>query len=633
MFHFRPGLAVPILLLSLFLSGCSDSVNITRSVTVHRGAVNGVSVERDGKNLVIYGDPYSDIKKSEMILFTHFRRDVVWAGKDLVNNGSYAVAPEGEMQYFTKSDSLWTDYSLARFHDYYCQTTKFGFMPLKADRYVTGGDIITWQGIDFRVLNTPGYTRGAVSYMAEIDGKKFAFTGDLIYGEGKIFDLYSFQDSFHEIRGYHGYAARVVQLLSSLRAIAAERPDFIVPSRGPVIRDAETAVQRLIQSILQLYSNYMSISAYRWYYPEQMNVLADSIFGSSDSVAWMPYSSVILRDPPSWYQHVSNSNLVFSYDSSAFLIDCGAKDAFDEILKMHRTGRLKRLDGIFITHYHDDHTDLINDIVREFGCPVYVTEELKDILENPSSYHLPCLTTDPVTNLTIMESGEQMRWKEFTLTFNYFPGQTLYHDAVLFEKDNGESIFFAGDSFTPAGIDDYCLLNRNLLHHGTGYFYCLDMLKRLPDRVLLANQHVEPLFAFSREQLEHMTDLLYERTQILKELLPFDDINFGIDEQWARIYPYGQKVSPGGSLDYSVKIFNHSDVAKTFTLEPEKTAGFNVDPKRTSILIGPQAEGEQNFRVKVSSQVNPGVSLLFVTVKYDGWDLHEWCEGLVEISR
>ena len=134
------------------------------------------------------------------------------------------------------------------YHDYYCQTTKFGFLPLKADRYVKGGDIIKWQGIDFRVLDTPGYTRGAVSYIAEIDGKKFAFTGDLIFGDGKIFDLYSFQDSFSEIRGYHGYAARVGKLISSLQRIADQKPDFIVPSRGPVIRDTDAAIHKLIRN-------------------------------------------------------------------------------------------------------------------------------------------------------------------------------------------------------------------------------------------------------------------------------------------------------------------------------------------------------------------------------------------------
>ena len=112
-----------------------------------------------------------------------------------------------------------------------------------------------------------------------------------------------------------------------------------------------------------------------------------------------------------------------------------------------------------------------------------------------------------------------------------------------------------------------------------------------------------------REQLDHMTDILTERTRILKELIPFDDINYGIDEQWARIYPYGQKASPGGSLEYSVKIFNHSGVAKTFFLEQEKAEGFKVEPEKASIVIGPQSEGEQKFKVSVSGEVASGISL------------------------
>ena len=502
-----------MVLLSVLFTGCSHSVRLSPGLSLVPGAVNGVVVNKEGKKLVIYGDPCNRIKRSDMILFTHFRRDVIWAGKALVKNGSYTIAPAGEKEYFAAGDSMWRAYSRARFHDYYCQTTKFGFFPVRVDRYVTGNDTIKWQGIDFRVLDTPGYTRGAVSYIAEIDGRKVAFTGDLIYGEGKILDLYSLQDSWHNIRGYHGYAARIEKLISSLKLIAAEKPDLIIPSRGPVIKDPVKAIQKLTASLVQLYRNYLSITAYRWYYPEQIREISDSIAGSSSSVAWMPYSSVIVRKTPSWYKHISNSNLVMADDSTAFLIDCGAREALDEILKMKHSGRLKELDGIFITHYHDDHTDLINDVVKEFGCPVYATKELKDILENPSAYHMPCLTARPIPNLTVVESGSSMKWKDFTLTFNYFPGQTIYHDAVLFEKAGGESIFFAGDSFTPSGIDDYCLLNRNLLHPGTGYFYCIDMLKKLPENVLISNQHVEPLFAFSREQLDHMTDVLIDRTR------------------------------------------------------------------------------------------------------------------------
>jgi len=620
-----------IFLLPVFFLHYSYSQKISQSVRISSRAVNGVFIERNGKTLVVYGDPKDEIEKAEMVLFTHFRRDVVWAGRNLVQKGSHSVVPAGEKAYFTRGDSILTKFAVTRFHDYYCQTTKFGNLPLKVNRFVKGGEILKWQDLDIKVLSTPGFTRGSVSYIADIDKKKFAFVGDLIFGDGKIFDLYSFQDSLQGIGGYHGYATRLGQLVTSLQLIAEEKPDFIIPSRGPIIKDPVSSIQKLIDRVRLVYQNYLSISAYRWYFPERMNILSNHVLGPSGRVDWMPFSSVIQKNPPAWYMHISNTNLVFAEDSCAFLIDCGTKDAFEEIVKLKQSGRLKNIDGIFITHYHDDHTDLINKVVKEFGCPVYVTSELKDILENPAAYHMPCLTNDPIHNLTIIQNDQKMYWKDFTMTFNFFPGQTLYHDAVLFQKTNGEAIFFIGDSFTPSGIDDYCLLNRNLLHPGTGYLYCLDILKKLPENVLLSNQHVEPLFSFSHQQLDHMTNLLLERNAIFKELFPWDDVSYGVDEQWAKVYPYGQKANPGKTVEYKVIIFNHSDKPKTFTISPKIIKGFSIEPNNASLIIEPQTESEQTFKIKISKQIPPGVSLILFNVKFDSWDLREWCEAIIEI--
>jgi len=620
-----------ILLLSALLIQCTDSQKLPQSVKVNSGAINGVVIEKNGRNLLVYGDPDDEIENAEMVLFTHFRRDVVWAGRKLVERGALAVVPDAEKAYFTIGDSIWANFALTRFHDYYCQTTKFGIIPIKVSRFVKGGEILKWQDLDIKVLNTPGYTRGAVSYIADIDDKRLAFVGDLIYGDGKIFDLYSFQDSFDDIRGYHGYAARVGKLLSSLQLISDQKPDYIIPSRGPVITDPEAAIQKLINQIRLVYKNYLSISAYRWYYPERMDSLAAHILGYDEAKEVMPFLSMVEENPPSWYMHISNSNLVFADDSSAFLIDCGVKDVFSRLKNMKQSGRLKSLDGIFITHYHDDHTDLINDVVKEFGCPVYITKELKDIIENPSAFNLPCLTSESITTLTIMESGQKMSWKDFILTFRFFPGQTIFHDAVLFEKNNGEAIFFIGDSFTPTGIDDYCLLNRNLLHKDFGYLLCLDVLKSLPEKLLLANQHVEPLFAFSRKELDHLTNTLNERNVLLKDLFPFDDASYGVDEQWVSIFPYEQKASAGETIEIIVKTFNHSDKAKTYIIEPLTQQGFIVEPEMNSVVIEPLSEGLAVFKIKVSNQLLPGVSLLLFNVKFDNWDLREWSEALIEV--
>jgi glyoxylase-like metal-dependent hydrolase (beta-lactamase superfamily II) len=623
----------PILIFALsvlFVPYCW-SQRLSTSVWVSSDAVNGVIIKRNGKTLVVYGDPKAEIKKADMVLFTHFRRDVIWAGRNLVQSGAHAIVPAAQKPYFTRADSIWQRSTRARFHDYANQTTKVGILPVNVHRFVRDGETLKWQDIDIKVLSTTGYTRGSVSYIADIDNKRLAFTGDLIYGDGKLFDLYSFQDSLPGIDGYHGYAARLGQLVKSLELIASQKPDFLIPSRGPIISDPLKSIEKLIGRIHSLYKNYLSITAQRWNHTDRMITLSTHVLDSPNIVEWMPFASVIENRPPSWYRHIGSSKLIMAKDSTAFLIDAGLKNVVDELLRLKRSGRLKRLDGLFITHYHDDHTDQINEVVREFNCPVYVTKELKDILENPAAYNMPCLSTDTIPNLVIMDEGQQISWKEFKLTFSYFPGQTLYHDGMLCEKNNGEAIFFVGDSFSPAGLDDYCFQNRNWLHPGTGYLYCLDVLKKLSANVLLSNQHIQPLFRFSPQQLEHMTTTLQERNIILKDLLPWDDINYGTDDQWIRLYPYGQKMTRGKTITYTVKIFNHSDVTKTFVIEPALPEGFTMKGHITPLVIDPRMEGERTFEVKISKRASSGVSLVLVNVKFDDWDLREWSEAYVEL--
>lgn len=622
-----------IILLSVFFTPYTYSQEISPGVRIVPGAINGFFIERNGKTLVVYGDPNGELKKADLVLFTHFRRDVIWAGRELVGKSAHAVAPAAERPYFISGDSIWTKFAVSQFHDYANQTTKIGILPLDVHRFVIEGDTLNWEGIPIRVLNTPGYTRGSVSYIADIDGKRFAFTGDLIFGDGKVFDLYSFQDSLPGIDGYHGYAVRLGQLIKSLTHIADQKPDFLIPARGPIIYNPNEAISKLIERIRALYQNYLSITAQRWNHTDRMITLSNHILGGPNSVEWMPFSTVIENNPPSWYHHVNNSNLIMEEDSTAFLVDCGTKKSLEELLKLKQSGRLKKLEGLFITHYHDDHTDLVNEIVREFGCPVYVTKELKTILENPAAFHMPCLSEISIQNLTIVQEGQTMAWKDFTLTFFYFPGQTLYHDGLLCEKSNGEAIFFAGDSFSPAGIDDYCLQNRNLLHPGTGYFYCLDLLKNLPPHVLLSNQHIEQLFRFSTQQLDHMTTVLQKRSAIIKDLIPWDDVNYGTDDQWVRIFPYAQKLGRGQTITMSVKIFNHSNVSKTFAIEPIAPKGFIVQRKIEQLVIGPRMELERTFKVKISQHASGGIYLLLLNVKVDDWDLREWSEAYIVLSE
>ena len=107
-----------LLILSLVgQSYCAEVIQLSEHVSLIPGPVNGVSIERDNAHLVIYGDPGGKIKKAEMVLFTHSRRDVVWAGRQLVENGAMAVVPESDVEKFSNVERFWNGFTTSRFHD------------------------------------------------------------------------------------------------------------------------------------------------------------------------------------------------------------------------------------------------------------------------------------------------------------------------------------------------------------------------------------------------------------------------------------------------------------------------------------------------------------------------------------
>ena len=181
------------------------------------------------------------------------------------------IVSAAEKDLFAAPAAFWEKLETARFHDYAQQTTKAPVAPLRVERTVSDGDTLDAGGVRIRVLATPGYTRGAVSYMLESGGKRIACTGDLIYGDGKLFDLYSLQDAVPEAkaRGYHGYAAQAGDLIRSLRAIAKEKPDILLPARGPAITDPQASITRLIDRLQIFLQSHFETDALRWYWGDE----------------------------------------------------------------------------------------------------------------------------------------------------------------------------------------------------------------------------------------------------------------------------------------------------------------------------------------------------------------------------
>ena len=615
-------------MLAVSILGAAPPVveTIARGVSVVRGAVNGVLIERPGGTVAVYGDPRPTPARATMVLFTHHRRDVVWAGRTMVLQGAQGVAPAAEKALFTGVADFWARYRTTRFHDYANQSSRILAEPLPLARTVRGGDTV--EGI--QVIDTPGYTRGAVTYLIEIDGKRIACTGDLIYGDGRILDLFSLQDALPELKedGYHGYAARAGDVVASLRKIAAWKPDLLIPARGPVIHNPAEAIDALLQRLQAVFASHFAIDALRWYRgDDKIRAMAARVLGPAP-VEWMPMAEKMEQKLPEWIVPITNSRLIVSRSGAGFLVDCGNQRVVDEVKRMQREGRIKQLDGIYITHYHDDHTDMAQALAGDLQCPIYFCREMRDILEHPEAYRMPCLSPNAIHSGRPMEEGARQRWNEFDLTYSYFPGQTIYHGGLLVKKD-GQSVFFAGDSFTPSGMDDYCLLNRNFLAPEPGFLECLRQVQKLTGDYLLINQHVAPAFRFSPAQLDFMISTFSKRRELLAALFPWDDPNFGTDEEWARIYPYTAEAAVGQHVPLEVILHNHSAAPREFRVTPHVPVGWHASAGPLRVVV--PARGERVARFSVTPGA-AGLGIVTADVAFGPWDLREWTEAMIDVK-
>jgi len=566
------------------------------TLTMDPDHVNHVSYTGHGETLEIYRSV-----KQGMLLLTDGRRDLIADTLALQDDNRdrlpKILAPTKATYWLEKPEDFWRTFIKSRFHDYAQQTTKVPATGLPIERWLKDGDVVESSGLKFDVIETPGYTRSAVTYLLDAEGKRVAFSGDLIYGDGQVLDLYSFQDAITsaQIRGYHGYGSRLSELVQSLDTLAKAKPDLIVPARGDVIRKPAKAIATLKSRVQSIYANYLSTNALHWYFKEKrMTECGRRVLGKDAKVELMPYCQH--ETTPDWVYENSTSRLLISESGPGFLLDCGSQRVIDAIQDLQKKDIVKGVEGLFVTHYHDDHTDQVQTAATTFDCPVYATHEYADVLENPDAYHLPAMTANPIKPIGKLTSGHQMKWREFELTFFFFPGQTYYHGALLAKKPGADPILFVGDAFAPSGFDDYCVLNRNLLGFDQGMQKCLQLVRETP--AWLVNEHIRHVFRFDEKELDYLQTRYRARIATQAKLFDFDAPNYGVDEQWAFFYPYAAHVTPGAKHSVEFRVWNHSPKAREFRVTPRSHNGARmIDAETKTIRLEAGEQGAVQFDV------------------------------------
>jgi glyoxylase-like metal-dependent hydrolase (beta-lactamase superfamily II) len=603
-------------------------VRLSDRLYVHRGAIN-VGVLRDGsESLLIDLGPGEalgalqelGIERADRVLFTHHHRDQACGVHHISDTGTRIGVPEGERVWFEDVDTYWLNpanrWHIYNFHPHHLMLCE----PVRVHEAYADGDVIDWGAARISILATPGHTDGSVSYVVDADGRRTVFCGDLICGEGKVWELHSLQKGT-ETTDYHGFLGARGQLIESLLKVKKARPSTLVPSHGAIVAEPDRAIGILVARIQSCYNNYASISALRFYFPKMFPSHL-----SGPGVMPIGAGSPV----PASLRHFGTTWVLISKEGCAFAMDCGDPSVIEAVKGLQVDGAIGRVEGLWITHYHDDHVDAAQAFSDEFGCPIITDRHVADVVGNPLAWRLPCISPVAARVDHATCDGESWQWHEFKITAYHFPGQTYYHSGLLVEGE-GHRIFFAGDSFTMAGIDDYCCGNRNFLHKNSGFDRCIKLLEDLgPD--LIFNSHVDEGFNFTPQQYAFMRAKLTERRREYAELLAWDDPNYGIDELWARCFPYEQHVSVGADISVQVVITNHSSNPRKAECRPVPPKPWNL-PEATfsAATIQPRQEGSISFQLGIPSKVLPGRYTLPVDILYGGRLLPQLTETIIKV--
>jgi len=509
----------------------------TCNVYVIKTGVTAVLIDfGDGKVLQHLGT--IGVEKVTDIFMTHHHRDQGQGLPIAVQEGIRIWVPHIEQDLFHHINEHWQAREIT--NNYNMRQDRFSLLH-SIPAYGTLKDYSTHviKGISLTIIPTPGHTTGSISVIAEVDGKKRAFTGDLIYAPGQVWSMAATQWSYN---GGEGIALSILSLLD----VKDRKPNQLLPSHGQLMDAPSEAIDLLIERLTALM--------------KQRNQ-NPRLFKLREN----PYEAItphLLMNNTS----MSNAYVVLSESGKALFIDFGydfisgiaaGSDRASRRPWLYTLSKLKEqygvesIDVVIPTHYHDDHVAGMNLLRDVEGTEVWCPENFSDVLENPQKYDLPCLWYDPIKVDRKLPLKQNIKWEEFEFTIYEQSGHTLYAAAIEFVVD-GKKILAIGDQYQgSSGESNYVYHNRFRIWD---YIDSAELYKTINPDILISG-HWEPVFV-TEEFLQRIEEKGKELEQLHRDLLPLNQLDLGAEGFGAIIHPYQTEVYSGKIFSVTVEIKN-----------------------------------------------------------------------------
>jgi glyoxylase-like metal-dependent hydrolase (beta-lactamase superfamily II) len=562
----------------------ADTVN----VYVLRAGREAILVDFGSGDVLDHLDDFG-VDRVTDVLLTHHHRDVTQGLARAHAAGIRIWAPASERDLVAAADEHWQMRPLDNIYD------------LREDRFTILDDVpvhgvvaeyrtARYGSVDVLTIPTPGHTPGSVTYLVELDGRRLAFTGDLIAAPGKVWSLAATQWTY---TGIEGVGATIVSALD----VADRQPDLLFPAHGEAIEDPAGAVSLLTGRLQAL----VDMRSPEW----QLSVLRDR--------PYLEISRHLLQNRTA----VANSYALLSDTGAALMIDYGydfttglpsgtdrssRRPWLQTIPALKRDYGVDRVEVAIPTHYHDDHVAGFNLLRDVEGTAVWAAENMVPMLEDPLRYDLPCLWYDPIRVDRTLAFGQPVRWREYEITVHPLPGHTLFAAAIEVEVD-GRKVVATGDQQDGRWVagERGDILNYQY-RNGFRFDDFVDsaaLYRRLrPDLLISGHWLPRPV---TDAYLDHLDEAGATLARLHRELLPLESVDFGAGGFGARLEPYRSTVSTGGLIDLEAIVRNPFGGGEEALVALVVPPGWRAEPAVRAVSLAGRAEARVAFRVQAAT--------------------------------
>ncbi len=562
------------------------------------------------------------VTKVDWLLHTHHHRDQCQGDHRAIGARIPIAVPSHERHYFDDAENFWRNRRV--YHLYNVRNDFFTITQnIAVDRDLRDYEVFRWGPYELFVLPTPAHTLGSVTLLAQVDGRKVAFSGDLVHSPGKVQNLYDLQYNYGQVDG-------VDFAVNSLTRLREAGPELVCPSHGQPFASPAGGLDELIAKLKNWFRFY-----------GMRNLTAENVLTPVS-----PHLVAGVSTTSSFYAILSDSGKALFIDYGAasgtfFNSFMNATAVHDRIRFVeHSTPELKaryglkKIDVAMPSHMHDDHLNGFPFLQQQHGTQVWCYENMKDVLEHPRNYNLGCILGAPIRVDRTFRNEEKFRWEEYEFTVTHAPGHTDYQMA-LFVTIDGRRTAFTGDNWFPAPADASFQIRHNVIYRN--HIESGDHLRSI-QRVLqeepewLAPGHGSP-FRVTRPMLEATRARMQEQQQIFAGLVADNETNYGLDPSWASIYPYQLTAKRGGELRLQVRVRNYRPSAVKITASLALPAGWKARPEVANFEAAAMRTGIAEFVAAIPRdwpEFKPRVAIaadLTVDQHYAG----QMAEGVVDV--